>query len=197
VVLDRGGSRDTDRYQGERVAQSLACIGTLVARKKSMAELKATVAVTIAAEGQQREADWVGLVDGRPRTELERDRHPVLCVEHEPLHRYSLVRWAVGLGAAVGAIRAPVPCEFELQSTSCTKLSVKKHVDHQGKPTNHARARGSVHLTRRLAERARIVWWATSTASGRGLNVRWGFLVHVKAVIPEFGFSPRTVGLRV
>jgi len=90
-----------------------------------MADLTATVAVTTVAEGQQRETDWGGLVDGRLQTEQGTDRHPVLCVEHEPLPRYSLARWTVGMGA-VGAIPGPVRCDLELRSTLYIKLSVKE-----------------------------------------------------------------------
>jgi hypothetical protein len=81
-----------------------------------MTDLTATVAVTTVAEGQQRDTDWVGLVDGRLQTEQGTDRHPVLCVEHEQLLQYSLARWAVGM-AAVGAIPGPVRCDFEQRPT--------------------------------------------------------------------------------
>lgn len=165
--LDRECFQGSGRYPGERVAQSLACIETQVPQNhaKLMADLTATVAVTTLAEGQRRETDWGGLVDGRLQTEQGTGRHPVLCVVHEPLPRYSLARWAVGM-VAVGAIPGPVRCDFELRSTLYIKLPSRKHVGHHGKPTNRARARGCVRLSRRLADGTRIVGRATSTAAG-------------------------------
>jgi hypothetical protein len=132
VGLDSRRSQDSGRYPGERVAQSLAYIGTQATHEKWMADLTAMVAVTIAPEGQQREADWGGVVDGRPQTELGRDRRPVLCVEHEPLPRYSLAHWAVG-AADVGAIPGPVRCDFELGPTLYIRLSVKETRGSSGK----------------------------------------------------------------
>jgi hypothetical protein len=134
VGLDSRRSQDSGRYPGERVAQSLAYIGTQATHEKWMADLTAMVAVTIAPEGQQREADWGVVVDGRPQTELGRDRRPVLCVEHEPLPRYSLAHWAVG-AADVDAIPGPVRCDFELGPTLILyiRLSVKETRGSSGK----------------------------------------------------------------
>jgi hypothetical protein len=89
-----------------------------------MAELTATVTVTITEGGQQRELDWGGLVDGRPQTELGRDRRPVSCVEHGPLRRYFLARSTAQM-AAVDTIQGPVQCDSELRPRLCIKLSVE------------------------------------------------------------------------
>jgi len=76
----------------------------------------ATVAGTMAGEGQQTEFDWDGLVDGRPQTGPGRGRRPVLYVEHELLPRYFLVQAAVRV-AAVDAILVPVQRDSEQRST--------------------------------------------------------------------------------
>jgi len=113
--LNREHPQKSECRLGESAVQGLGNTGAQPFDETWMIDFAATVAVMMQGEARQREIDWdlwVALVDGRPRTERERDRRPVLYVEHGPLHQCFLAR-SVLRKAAVDATLGPVQCDPE------------------------------------------------------------------------------------